>query len=396
MKETRHKKLEIRTNERHEWINPYGVDHFVWTHDRNNTQTLEIKENGDVDYHEGGKWCGFVVGYVEDTGTYLNNGHLYISKRLWVDFAGDSEAYEYPYGVNPTQTVTNPQPRRRANSTPLTKTGAFFSGLGVGWKNLGSIVGLYSQEEVLAEARQLGITETDLAIAKGAGYIGIASGSLALGGGIAGSTTVKTVIGAAGSTKTGTVVLAGLGTAGTVYGLKDAAEQSYEAYQSFTNAESPLDYADAFGHAIVATTEVAGVGVGLRQLGKPILNNAKSAFAKPVRASVAPKRIADLAEANITNSGKTVLGHFPGYIDKAKARGASYFDIGDTWDTLSDAERWAANRHFLDKIANAGDKVLLSLPKTKIRPDSYLAKEIQYLINEKGYRWINQWSLGKP
>jgi len=106
--------------------------------------------------------------------------------------------------------------------------------------------------------------------------------------------------------------------------------------------------------------------------------------------------ITDLAEGNITNSGKTVLGHFPGYIDKAKARGASYFDIGDAWDSLTPAQRWAANTHFLDKIAANGDQVLLSLPKTKIRPGSYLADEIQYLIKEKGYRWINQWSLGKP
>jgi hypothetical protein len=101
-----------------------------------------------------------------------------------------------------------------------------------------------------------------------------------------------------------------------------------------------------------------------------------------------------LAEANITNSGKTVLGHFPGYIDKAKARGASYFDIGNAWDSLTDAERWAANAHFLDKIAEQGDQVLLSLPKSQIREGSYLAKEIKYLIS-KGYRWINQWTLGK-
>ena len=110
----------------------------------------------------------------------------------------------------------------------------------------------------------------------------------------------------------------------------------------------------------------------------------------------APKKIAELAEANITNSGETVLGHFPGYIDKAKANGASFFDIGDVWNLLTPTQRWAANTHFLDKIASRGDQVLLSLPKSKVRPDSYLAKEIQYMINEKGFRWINQWSLGKP
>ena len=132
----------------------------------------------------------------------------------------------------------------------------------------------------------------------------------------------------------------------------------------------------------------------LEQLGKTADNTLKEVaddFAKPVTV----EGIANLAEANITNSGKTVLGHFPGYINKAKARGASYFDIGDAWDSLTDAQRWAANKHFLDKIADAGDQVLLSLPKGQIREGSFLVKEIEYLINKKGYRWINQWALGK-
>lgn len=108
-----------------------------------------------------------------------------------------------------------------------------------------------------------------------------------------------------------------------------------------------------------------------------------------------------LSEANINKSGKTVLGHFesygksPGYIDKAKARGASYFDLGKTWDKLSESERKAANMHFLDKISKQGDQVLLSVPKTKIRSGSILSEEIKYLIKEKGYVWINQWSLKK-
>jgi hypothetical protein len=34
--------------------------------------------------------------------------------------------------------------------------------------------------------------------------------------------------------------------------------------------------------------------------------------------------------------------------------------------------------------------------KSEIKPGSWLEKEIEYLINEKGYRWLNQWSLAKP
>jgi RHS repeat-associated protein len=111
------------------------------------------------------------------------------------------------------------------------------------------------------------------------------------------------------------------------------------------------------------------------------------------QASANAARLRALSEANISGSGRTVLGHYPGYIDKAQRTGASYFDIGDTWNSLTPAQRTAANRHFLDKIADAGDQVYLSVSKTKIRPGSSLADEVQYLINERGYQWINQWSL---
>lgn len=53
----------------------------------------------------------------------------------------------------------------------------------------------------------------------------------------------------------------------------------------------------------------------------------------------------------------------------------------------------SANDHFLDIIAARGDRVLLATAKKEIRPGSPLAHEIQYLTREKGYRWVNQWSL---
>jgi Pretoxin HINT domain len=102
-----------------------------------------------------------------------------------------------------------------------------------------------------------------------------------------------------------------------------------------------------------------------------------------------------LAESHITSSGDTVLGHFPGYVDKAKRLGASYFDIGPVWNTLSATQRWHANTHFLDVIAARGDRVLLSVPKYNIRPGSILEDEVSHLINNRGYQWVNQWAL-KP
>jgi hypothetical protein len=107
----------------------------------------------------------------------------------------------------------------------------------------------------------------------------------------------------------------------------------------------------------------------------------------------------NLSESHVSDTGKTVLGHFEditgtgNYIDKAQRLNASYFDLGDVFDTLSPAEQQAANLHFLDTISANGDNVLLSVPKTLIRPGSALQNEIEYLINNKSYQWVNQWAL---
>jgi hypothetical protein len=100
-----------------------------------------------------------------------------------------------------------------------------------------------------------------------------------------------------------------------------------------------------------------------------------------------------LAEAHITETGDTVLGRYPGYIAKAQARDASYFDIGDAWNSLSPAERTGANNHFLDVIADRGDRVLLSTVKREIGNRGALPDEIKYLTRQRGYSWVNQWSL---
>jgi RHS repeat-associated protein len=108
---------------------------------------------------------------------------------------------------------------------------------------------------------------------------------------------------------------------------------------------------------------------------------------------------------NINNSKTTtVLGHFPNknkgeifesYIEKAIRKKANYFNIGDMWNEVSKVtDPWVLNERFLDVITERGDKILLNVPKNKIRPHSYLEKEIKYL-EEYGYKWINQWVLVK-
>lgn len=132
-------------------------------------------------------------------------------------------------------------------------------------------------------------------------------------------------------------------------------------------------------------------GTGTRAGAQVVKRTAPAALAAN-GASGLSDDVVGLATRNITNSGDTVLGHFPGYITKANSKGASYFDIGDAWNGLTPSQRWAANTHFLDTRIAAGDRVLLSVPKGDIRPGSYLAQEVQYLTSN-GYRWTNQWSL---
>ena len=106
-----------------------------------------------------------------------------------------------------------------------------------------------------------------------------------------------------------------------------------------------------------------------------------------------------LAEAHINNSGVTVLGNFErngyGYIEKAIEKGASYFHIAeDIWRTLSGTAQRYANNHFIDTIAEMGDKVLVTPSKNLIRNPSAAIDGIVRL-KELGYRWINQWLMTK-
>jgi len=86
-----------------------------------------------------------------------------------------------------------------------------------------------------------------------------------------------------------------------------------------------------------------------------------------------------------TEKGITVLGHYPDYIIKAKELNATYLDfVEGTWDKLSEAQRWAVNKQFLDEAIARGDKFVLAIPKTGVRAGSYLARELEYL---RGLGW---------
>ena len=55
---------------------------------------------------------------------------------------------------------------------------------------------------------------------------------------------------------------------------------------------------------------------------------------------------------------------------------------------------WFLNEKFLKLVTDRGDDILLNVSKNNIRPNSYLEKEIDFLL-KNGYQWKNQWSLRK-
>lgn len=100
------------------------------------------------------------------------------------------------------------------------------------------------------------------------------------------------------------------------------------------------------------------------------------------RSSIAARAVAPAKRT----SGSTVLGHYPEYMNMADSLGHRRFDIPKAaWDKMTDAQRWAANQKFLDRTISRGDDNLLSTPLDKVKPGSYLERELQYLSG-KGYR----------
>ncbi len=96
--------------------------------------------------------------------------------------------------------------------------------------------------------------------------------------------------------------------------------------------------------------------------------------------------------ANLGATGTTQLGTYPIYIDRARATGASYFNVGNAWNWTTRGARAAANTRFLNTtIANA-DRVLTTTPRIAIQEGTALYSEIAYL-EANGYRWVNQWAL---
>lgn len=114
-----------------------------------------------------------------------------------------------------------------------------------------------------------------------------------------------------------------------------------------------------------------------------------------------PPELRALSEQHLTGSGETVLGPFknplggPSYIDVARDRGASYFDIGKAWDSATPIQRLAANQHVLDIAIANRDTIKLSTAIDRILDNTYTAAELDYLKSH-GYQVIDPYTLVPP
>jgi hypothetical protein len=114
-----------------------------------------------------------------------------------------------------------------------------------------------------------------------------------------------------------------------------------------------------------------------------------------------PPELRALSEQHLTGSGETVLGPFnppgggPSYVEVAQQHRASYFDIGEAWNSFTPTEQLAANQHVLDIAIANRDKITLSLPFDMIEPDTYTAAEIRYL-ELHGFRQVNDTTWAPP
>lgn len=58
----------------------------------------------------------------------------------------------------------------------------------------------------------------------------------------------------------------------------------------------------------------------------------------------------------------------------------------EVWNKMTPEQQWAANQKFLDRAISKGAEFVLATPLNKVRPGSYLEKEIQYLLSQ-GYKF---------
>ncbi|WMJ23169.1 hypothetical protein RBG61_00495 [Paludicola sp. MB14-C6] len=103
--------------------------------------------------------------------------------------------------------------------------------------------------------------------------------------------------------------------------------------------------------------------------------------AENVTWETAPKSVSEVITAP-----QKVIGHYPEYVELSKKLNTKPFSVPDNiWNKMTSDEQWAANQKFLDRAISKGTEFNLATPIDKVRPESYLQKEIEYLMSQ-GYK----------
>jgi len=75
-----------------------------------------------------------------------------------------------------------------------------------------------------------------------------------------------------------------------------------------------------------------------------------------------------------------VLGHYPEYLEVAKATGGRTFEVPTKeWDSMTPEQQWGANQKFLDRAIARGSNVQLATPANAAREGSFYERELQYM-----------------
>ncbi len=130
-----------------------------------------------------------------------------------------------------------------------------------------------------------------------------------------------------------------------------------------------------------AAVDAVGVAIDTAAAITPIVPGGAGAAIKAARGA---DKLADAARG--VGEGKTVLGHYPEYKELGENLRARRFNVPEAaWNKMSETERWAANQKFLDRAISRGDEIILATPLDKVRPESYFARELEYMAS-KGYK----------
>ena len=85
-----------------------------------------------------------------------------------------------------------------------------------------------------------------------------------------------------------------------------------------------------------------------------------------------------------------MLGRYPAYVSTAKDLRANFLNFAEgTWDKLTDAQRWAVNKQFLDDAIARGDTFRLASLVEEAKVGTYFRKELEYLIS-LGYQVMGE------